>query len=66
MCNAILEDKFKSGWSSSKASQQIQNYIKPKDVKVDLKMNMLKSLQAKFITFLFDRIESRSCTITIG
>ena len=53
-------------WFSSKESQQIQNYIKAKDVKVDMKMNVLKSLQAKLITFLFDRIKSRSGTITIG
>ena len=62
----ILEDKCNSGWFSSKESQQIQNYIKPKDVKVDMKMNVLKSLQAKLITFLFDRIKSCSGTITIG
>ena len=53
-------------WFSTKENQQIQNYIKPKDVKFDMKMNVLKSLQAKLITFLFDRIKSRSCTITIG
>ena len=54
------------GWSSSKQNQQIQNYIRPKDVKFDMKMNVLKSQQAKLITFLFDRIKSRSGTITIG
>ena len=53
-------------WFSSKQNQQIQNYIRPKDVKFDMKMNVLKSQQAKLITFLFDRIKSRSGTITIG
>ena len=52
-------------WFSSKQNQQIQNYIRPKDVKFDMKMNVLKSQQAKLITFLFDRIKSRSGTITI-
>ena len=31
-----------------------------------MKMNVLKSLKAKLITFLFDRIKSRLGTITIG
>ena len=53
-------------WFSSKASQQIPNYIKPKDVKVDMKTSVLKLLQVKWITFSFDRIKSRSDTITKG
>ena len=50
-------------WFSSKASQQIPSYIKPKDVKVDMKTSVLKLLQAKWFTFSFDRIKSRSDTI---
>ena len=53
-------------WFSSKASQQTQYYIKPKDVKVDKKMSVLKLLQAKWITSFFDNIESRPDMITIG
>ena len=65
MCKVNFRRQVRE-WFSSKESQQIQNYIKAKDVKVDMKMNVLKSLQAKLITFLFDRIKSRSGTITIG
>ena len=65
MCKASFRRQVQK-WFSSNENQQIQNYIKPKDVKFDMKMNVLKSLQAKLITFLFDRIKSRSCTITIG
>ena len=53
-------------WFSNKENQQIQNYIRLKDVKFDMEMNVLKPMQAKLIIFLFDRIKSRSGTITVG
>ena len=50
-------------WFSSKASQQTQYYIKPKDVKVD---KCVKIAASQWITSFFDNIESRPDMITIG
>ena len=65
MCRASSRRQVQE-WFSNKENQQIQNYIRLKNVKFDMKMNLLKPLQAKLITFLFDRIKSRSGTITLG
>ena len=65
MCKASFRRQVQE-WFSSKENQQIQNYIRLKDVKFDMEMNVLKPMQAKLITFLFDRIKSRSGTITVG
>ena len=65
MCRASSRRQVQE-WFSNKENQQIQNYIRLKDVKFDMEMNVLKPMQAKLITFLFDRIKSCSGTITIG
>ena len=65
MCRASFRRQVQE-WFSNKENQQIQNYIRLKDVKFDMEMNVLKPMQAKLITFLFDRIKSCSGTITVG
>ena len=39
---------------------QIQNGIKPENVKVDMKISVLKPLHAKWITSFYDKMQSRS------
>ena len=46
-------------WFSSEMQTHIQNGVKPGNVKVDLRISVLKPLHAKWVTILYDKMQSR-------
>ena len=58
ICKAFLRKQTQE-WFFSEVQTQIQNGVKPENVKVDLRISVLKPLQAKWVTSFYDKIQSR-------
>ena len=57
-CKAFLR-KESQNWFAGQVQQQIQNGCEAEEVKVDLTISILKSIQAKKLTSFYDRMQNR-------
>eukprot|EP00795_Rhopilema_esculentum_P000678 gene678-10384_t len=57
-CEAFLR-KESQNWLAEQVQQQIQNGYKAEHVKVNLKISILKPIQAKWLTSFYDRMQNR-------
>ena len=64
-CKSYLRTQTQE-WLSTQVQAQMQNGIKPENVKVDMRISVLKPLHAKWITSFYDKMQSRSDIIING
>eukprot|EP00795_Rhopilema_esculentum_P008930 gene8930-16558_t len=57
-CKAFLR-KESQNWFAEQVQQQIQNGCEAEQVKVDLKISILKLIQAKWLTSFYDRMQNQ-------
>ena len=57
-CKAFLR-KESQNWFAGQVQQQIQNGCEAEQVKVDLRISILKPIQAKWLASFYDRMQNR-------
>ena len=57
-CKAFLR-KESQNWFAGQVQQQIQNGCEAKQVKVDLRISILKPIEAKWFTSFYDLMQNR-------
>ena len=63
-CKAFLWKQTQE-WFSSEVQIQIQNGVKPENVKVNLRISVLTPMQAKRVTSFYDKMQSQQDLLKI-